>query len=169
MLIYANDHDDKLPVAGGPNGRCVARLPWWAAENLTDAYGLGDPNATDGRGSISASLYLLVKYAEVTPKSFVCRADYGTTEFKPTKYGLADKNLTHLWDFGPDPPKHCSYSYHIPYGPHGLTTSCEPGMAVAADRNPWIDSPFAKARDFSLFKPDIDPWNGTAEQACAGN
>jgi hypothetical protein len=169
MLIYSNDHDDKLPVAGAPNGRWVARLPWWAAENLTGAYGLSDPNAADGRASISASLYLLVKYAEVTPKSFVCKADYETTEFKPSKYGLANRNLTHLWDFGPEPPLHCSYSYHMPYGPYGLTVYSEPDMAVAADRNLWIDSPFAKAKDFSLFKPDVRPWNGTTEQARAGN
>ena len=27
-------------------------------------------------------------------------------------------------------------------------------MAVAADRNPWQDSPFAQARDFGAFNPD---------------
>ncbi len=156
MLIYSNDYNDELPRAGGPNGRWVARLPWWAADNLRDAYGLSDPNATEGRASVSASLYLLVKYAELTPKSFVCKEDFGTTEFKPAKYGVDDKKLIDLWDFGPNPPKHCSYSYHMPYGPYALTTSYLPGMAVAADRNPWQDSPFAKARDFHTFNPDGD-------------
>ena len=156
MLIYSNDYNDELPRAGGPNGRWVARLPWWAADNLRDAYGLSDPNATEGRASVSASLYLLVKYAELTPKSFVCKEDFGTTEFKPAKYGVDDKKLIDLWDFGPNPPKHCSYSYHMPYGPYALTTSYLPGMAVAADRNPWQDSPFAKARDFHAFNPDGD-------------
>jgi hypothetical protein len=154
MLIYSNDYDDEFPRAGGPNARWVARLPWWAAYNLKDAYGLSDPNATEGRASVSASLYLLVKYTEVTPKSLVCKEDYGTTEFKPDRYGVDDKKLIDLWDFGPNPPNHCSYSYHMPYGPYALTTSSEPGMAVAADRNPWQDSPFTKARDFHAFNPD---------------
>ena len=169
MLVYSQDYDDALPRAGGPNGRWVARLPWWAADNLKDAYGLSDPNPTEGRASISASLYLLVKYAELQPKSFVCKEDFGTTEFKPAKYGLGDKKLIDFWDFGPNPPRHCSYAYHMPYGPYHLTTSSPPGLAVAADRNPWIDSPFAKSKDFILFKPDIAPFNGTEDDARQGN
>ena len=88
MLIYSNDYDDKFPRAGGVNGRWVARTPWWAADNRNDAYGLSDPNGIDGRASTSASLYLLVKYVEVTPKSFVCIEDYGTTKFNPSDYGI---------------------------------------------------------------------------------
>jgi len=154
MLIYANDYDGALPSAGGPNARWVARSPWWAADNREDAYGLSDPNTNEGRASISASLYLLVKYAEVTPKSFVCKADFGTTEFNPADYGLDERKLNDLWDFGPNPPRHCSYSYHVPYGEYALTIFCDPGLAVAADRNPWMDSPFEKAREFSSFDPD---------------
>lgn len=164
MLIYANDYDDVLPSAGGPNGRWVARLPWWAADNSKDAYGLSDHKANQGRASISASLYLLVKYAEANPKSFICKEDYGTTEFKPVDYGIDDKKPIELWDFGPIPPKHCSYSYHVPYGGYPLTTSCDPGLAVAADRNPWMDSPFQQARDFQAFDPD-----GGKEAIKAGN
>ena len=164
MLIYANDHDGALPSAVGPNGLWVARLPWWAADNREDAYGLSDPKANEGRASISASLYLLVKSARVTPKSFVCKADYGTTEFNPTDYGLDDRKSNDLWDFGPNPPRHCSYSYHVPYGGYALNTSCDPGMAVAADRNPWMDSPFEKAREFHSFDPD-----GNREAIKAGN
>ena len=164
MLLYSNDYDDTLPSAVGPNGLWVARLPWWAADNRKDAYGLSDSNATDGRASVSASLYLLVKYDEATPKSFVCKADFGTTEFKPAKYGLGDEKLLDLWDFGPNPPLHCSYSYHLPYSKHRLTMTSDPRAAVAADRNPWIDSPFEKARDFRSFDP-----NGSREAIKAGN
>jgi len=164
MLIYANDYDDALPSAGGPNGQWVARSPWWAADNRKDAYGLSDPSAPDGRASVSASLYLLVKYAEATPKSFVCKEDFGTTEFNPADYGLDERKLNDLWDFGPNPPKHCSYSYHMPYGPYALTTRYEPGSAVLADRNPWMDSPFDTAREFRSFDPD-----GNIEAIKAGN
>ncbi len=164
MLIYSNDYNDELPRAGGPNGRWVARLSWWAADNLRDAYGLSDPNATEGRASVSASLYLLVKYAEVTPKSFVCKEDFGTTEFKPAKYGVDDKKLIDLWDFGPNPPNHCSYSYHMPYGPYALTTSSEPGLAVAAEPSPWMKAPAANPKNIADFDPD-----GDREKIKAGN
>ncbi|MFH1715843.1 MAG: zinc-ribbon domain-containing protein [Planctomycetota bacterium] len=169
MLLYPNDYDDALPSAVGPKGRWVSRLPWWAAESRENAYGLSDANAVDGRASVSASLYLLVKYSDVKLKSFVCKGDYGTREFRPAKYGAGDRNSTDLWDFGPNPPRHCSYAYHVPYGPYALTTSSERGSAVLADRNPWFDSPFEKGRDFSLFKPDVPPFTGTQEEARYGN
>ena len=133
MLIYSNDYDDKLPRTGGVNS----------------TYAQG------GVGTVSSCFYLLVKYAEVTPKSFLCLSDSGAKPFDPTKYGARDRDLALLWDFGPEPWKHCSYSYHMPFGPYALTTSCERGMAVAADRNPWIDSPFVNYRkDFRKFDPD---------------
>ncbi|MBN2133245.1 MAG: hypothetical protein JW741_27345 [Sedimentisphaerales bacterium] len=169
MLLYSNDYDDMLPLAGGENGRWVARTPWWGAGDRQNAYGLSDPNAADGRTSISANLYLLVKYSEVPPKSFVCTGERKTREFQPTDYGLADRKLTDLWDFGPNPPRHCSYAYHMPYGPYRLTAFRPPDFAVAADRNPWIGSPFCRARDFSRFKPDIPPYNGTGDERRCGN
>ena len=71
--------------------------------------------------------------------------------------GVCDKQLIELWDFGPDPSKHCSYTYHMPYGQYALTTSNLPGMAVAADRNPWLNAPGYSARpptDFVSFDPN---------------
>jgi hypothetical protein len=64
---------------------------------------------------------------------------------------------------------HCSYAYHHPFGTYALTTSSEPGFAVAADRNPWIESPAAAARVLSYFTPDISPYSGTSEKARQGN
>ena len=52
------------------------------------------------------------------------------------------------WDY-----KHCSYSYHMPFGLFYLRISDEPGMPIAADRNPWIDSPAAEAKDVFMFNP----------------
>jgi hypothetical protein len=81
--------------------------------------------------------------------------------------------LIDAWDFGPaaDAYKHCSYSYHCPFGMYALTTSSEPGFAVAADRNPFIVSPAATARDLSTFTPDLPAagYSGTSEQAKNGN
>ena len=163
MLMYSNDYDNEFPRAGGKNSVWSNHTPNWRADSRFVAYSL-NADGTGGRATISSSFYLLVKYSEVTPKAFVCNKDFGTTEFMPAKYGIDDNKLIDLWDFGPNPPKHCSYSYHMPYGPYALTSSYLPGMAVAAGRNPWQDSPFTKAKDFHMFNPD-----GDREAINAGN
>jgi len=179
MLIYANDYEDELPRSGGRSSTWALQIPQWDALNRFGAYGVG----TDGSGgtaNISSCFYLLVKYAEVTPKSFICKGDSGATEFKPSEYGIVDRDLIDLWDFGEyrdetdNPSAHCSYSYHVPFGLYALTTSSEPGMAVAADRNPWMDSPGTTAKDISLFDPDggkeaIQIGNAVAHQEDAQN
>jgi prepilin-type N-terminal cleavage/methylation domain-containing protein len=164
MLVYANDYDDELPRSGGRNSTWNTVIPAWDATNRFTAYGLA-ADGSGGTGSISSCFYLLVKYTDVTPKSFICKGDSGTTEFKPSDYNAGNKDLIDLWDFGPEPQKHCSYSYHMPFGLYALTTSSEPGLAVAADRNPWIDSPGADAKQFpGLFNPD-----GGTDAVKAGN
>ena len=155
MLMYSNDYDNEFPRAGGKNSVWSNHTPNWRADSRFVTYSL-NADGTGGRATISSSLYLLVKYEQVEPKRFVCKQDSGTTEFKPAKYSVPNKELIDLWDFGPNPLKHCSYSYHMPYGPYALTTPYRPGMAVAADRNPWIRSPFAKAKNISKFNPDGD-------------
>jgi hypothetical protein len=45
----------------------------------------------------------------------------------------------------------------MPYGLYALTTSSEPGMAVAADRNPWMTSPAAEGKTADVlgaYNPD---------------
>ena len=153
MLIYSNDYDDELPRAGGRNSTWNTTIPAWMAANRFQAYGVS-ANGEGGVGSISSCFYLLVKYAEVTPKSFICKGDSGTTEFKPADDGAGDRDLIDLWDFGLTPNERCSYSYHMPFGLYALTTSAEPGMAVAGDRNPFIPSPMAEAKNISLFVPE---------------
>ena len=164
MMMYSNDYDEELPRASGRNSVWAARIHDWKADNRFGAYNLNS-DGSSGQVSISSSFYLLIKHAEVKPESFVCNKDYKTTEFVPAKYGAGDRGLVELWDFGPEPSKHYSYSYHMPYGPYALNTSSEPGMAVAADRNPWMASAFVKAKkDFSKFNPD-----GGREAVKAGN
>jgi prepilin-type N-terminal cleavage/methylation domain-containing protein len=176
MLIYANDYEDELPRAGGRNTTWGAMpATGWRQTDRRLAFGLGT-DGTGGTASISSCFYLLVKYAEVTPKSFICKGDAGTTEFKlsdrtdvPTNFELID-----AWDFG-DPTeayKHCSYTYHAPFGLYALTTSNEPGFAVAADRNPWIVSPASTAGIWTDFRPDVTYIGGplgTSDQAKKGN
>ena len=168
MLIYSNDYDDELPRAGGRSSTWAANIPNWAANNRFAAYNVNQTDGSGGTASISSCFYLLVKYAEVTPKSFICKGDSGTSEFKTSDYPLAaGRELIDLWDFGPEPSKHCSYSYHVPFGLYALTTSSEPGMAVAADRNPWMTSPSSGPKD-PLGPPRFDP-KGGRESVNVGN
>jgi hypothetical protein len=155
MQIYSTDYCDEFPHAGGQATVWATRISDWRANERFAAYDL-QSDGTGGSASITASLYLLVKYAEVTPKSFVCRSDSGTTEFRPYEY-RAGEDLIDFWDFGPEPQRHVSYSYHMPYFFDGrsraVTSISEPGMAALADRNPWQSSPFAEAADFAAFRP----------------
>ena len=174
MLIYANDYEDERPRAGGRNTTWGAVKNWTAADRRA-AFNLNVTDGTGGTASVSSCFYLLVKYAEVTPKSFICKGDAGTTEFK-----LADRTniqanfeLIDAWDFGDATEnwKHCSYTYHVPFGLYALTTSNEPGFAVAADRNPWIKSPASDPLPFAAFVPDAGATGGTgtSDQAKKGN
>ena len=127
----------------------------WDAATQEEAYGMNQ-DGTGGSATISSALYLLVKYAEVTPNSFICKGDKKMSEFKPEKYGVKNRNLTDFWDFGPNPWKHNSYAYQMPFGQNALTTSNNPGTSIAADRNPWIPSPGWQVKDFTAFNPDGD-------------
>lgn len=154
MLVYANDYNDQLPRSGGKDATWANHIPDWRANDRIVAYGLAD-DGSGGQGSITSCFYLLVKYAKERPKSFICWGDKGTTAFNPGKEGVDKQALPELWDFGTEPSKHCSYSYHMPFGQYSLTTESEPGLAIAADRNPWQDSPAAAAKSFpGIYNPD---------------
>jgi hypothetical protein len=171
MFLSATDYQGALPRAGGPTTMWGPVVVWDAA-NRYMAFGL-NADGNGGTASISSSLYLLVKYYEAPTRLFLCRGDRGTTEFKLSDLAvdLGDFKLTDAWDLGPmaEAFKHSSYSYHIPYGPFALTTARDPNLAVAADRSPWFRSPSADPSQLALFKPDLNLFMGTPEQACAGN
>jgi prepilin-type N-terminal cleavage/methylation domain-containing protein len=163
MLIYANDYEDELPRAGVRDA--TLGTVNWAAETRLEAY-------NTNQASISSCFYLLVKYAEVTPKSFICKGDTGTTEFSLAEEDVTTSNfeLIDAWDFGSKPWEHCSYSYHAPFGTYALSISSEPGLAVCSERNPWIDSPGAEGKtNFTDFQPDTGDFNGDKETASIGN
>lgn len=167
IAAYSNDYGDGLPVVGGKGTRWTGHLHDWSAPDRSKAFAL-DPNGSNGEATVSSSLYLLVRYMQLDPKSFVCPVDRGTRGFRPQKYGMGNKGLGDLWDFGPDPARHCSYAYQMVYSPYKLTVFSEPGFAIAADRNPWMDEQTVK--DFSRFEPDLPAsFKGTGEQARFGN
>jgi prepilin-type N-terminal cleavage/methylation domain-containing protein len=177
MLIYANDYEDELPKAGGRSSTWGALTNYQGATRAA-AFGLTGTEGTGGKATISSCFYLLVKYAEVTPKSFICKGDSGTSEFKLADISgsvTAGTELIDLWDFGTQGKdgtayKSCSYSYHLPFNnTYALTVSSEPGFAVAAERNPFLNSP-AGVTDFATFIPDRTGYTGgTTETAKLGN
>jgi len=155
MLVYANDYDDELPRAGGQGAKWYKESVVWDADNQFDAYSL-DAKGMNGMATVTSSLYLLVKYAEVTTKTFICKGDSQVKEFQPGN----NVDVTQLWDFGKKGTDYCSYSYHLPYCTFPLTVTSDPSMAIAADPSPWIDT----TKDISNFNPV-----GTKEQKIYGN
>ena len=158
IQIYADDYEGDFPRAGGESSVWSPRISNWVADDRYVAYDLNPADGSGGAASITSSFYLLVKYSDVLPKTFLCPGDKGTTEFKPADYGERIKKLADLWDFGPYKPReHCSFSYHMTYSQYPLTTSSESGMAIAADPNPWISSSFVDGKGaglFAQFNPD---------------
>jgi prepilin-type N-terminal cleavage/methylation domain-containing protein/prepilin-type processing-associated H-X9-DG protein len=176
MMLYAQDNDDELPRAGG-RGSDWLRSVAFNASNRRNAYGIG-PDGSGGGGTITSCFYLLVKYAEVTPESFICKGDTSVEEFELSDETNVPPNaeLTDLWDFGEyidarsNPGTHCSYTYQMPFTVYALTTAGEPGAAVAGDRNPWLLLPGAsEIEDFSQYAPAIAPWNRSSDEAREGN
>ena len=150
MSMYSHDYDNEYPRAGGIDSVWATGIANWKADNRITAFGLS-ADGSGGMATITSSLYLLVKYTDRSPRSFVCKGDSGTTKFRSEDYNVSNMWYMDLWDFGPESAKHCSYSYHIPYGLYPLTSSSEPGMAVVADRNPWMKSPRTEGKDASLL------------------
>ena len=180
MLLYANDNDDEMPKAGGRTNTWnpVGLGAGWIAPTRQMAYNL---SGNTGSATVSSSFYLLVKYAEVTPKQFVCKGESDTREFTFAELGTgvvsAGMTLTDAWDFGPGGAasptyEYCSYSLHHPFSNYALTTTHEPTMAVAADRNPWMTLPTERGDElgWQYFVPDEDGISGaTSESARVGN
>ena len=149
MMVYAQDFEDEYPVQGG--NATVAwswngRTPRWGD---TEKLWAGDIAAT-----VSSSLYLLVRNADVDPKSFVCRSG-DEKAFKGLDPNPLNTDLVELWDFGglgdatwggtDDWPKeHVSYAYQLPYSVEGrparpASATSSASTAILADKNPWCD------------------------------
>jgi len=148
ILLYAGDNKEEFPVAG-PRGSLWA--PKGAITDWTGGLNNTQDDAFRGNlATIGSSFYLLIKYADVTVKQYVCKGDVGTKPFKLTDYvsptGAAIEDFTKGWDFGRKPGIYSSYSYHMPYcrgsaDAQGLpiSTNSDPASPVGADRNPYLD------------------------------
>jgi prepilin-type processing-associated H-X9-DG protein len=142
MCAYANDYKDQFPQLPGTG-------PW--SKKLGFEFDLAKPDFSKGGlhsaadRTITASLYLLVKYADVLPKDFKCPADNNVTQFDGRN--LKQLDSVELWDFGAEPYKHVSYAMHNPYGAYPATAKLSAIFAIAGDMSPWF-------RQGDFVKPD---------------
>jgi prepilin-type N-terminal cleavage/methylation domain-containing protein len=148
LMMYANDYHDQYVRAGG-SGSAWGQTGNW--QGTTELLAFPNHNAT-----IGACLYYLVKYADVSPKTFICGGDVGSKEFKLADYpnNFLTQDIMLAWDFGPwtDPTsgtarnilKHYSYAYQYPFVQVGATTYfpvnslSDAGIVIMADRNPYM-------------------------------
>ena len=148
-VVYANDYEDDFVLQGGGGNRT------W--DYGTAQWQIIDKDwAEGGLISVGASLYLLVREADVSPKSFVCGGG-GQREYDGQNGFSLD--LVELWDFGHPEyddqttgPANCvSYSYQMPYDANGDASryaadgTKSAAFAIMADKNPFFDPKLIQA------------------------
>jgi hypothetical protein len=151
-MMYANDFHDQYVRAGGPGSVWGVTKTWDAT---TEVLAYGTPPPPSNKATIGACLYYLVKYADVSPKTFICGGDTGASEFKLANYNINPPNnlitqdIMLAWDFGPigttmNILKHYSYAYQYPFvdvtrqGYFPLNSLSDAGIVIMADRNPYM-------------------------------
>jgi prepilin-type N-terminal cleavage/methylation domain-containing protein len=146
ILLYSNENEEKYPRIGTPYVLCTSMSTGsnmsyeWDKPNTLADYG----ETTLAWATVTSSLFLLVKYADVNPSQFICSA-HKATKFELNDYEAvleADsaKDITECWDFGPDSAKHVSYSYNYPYSPFSPDASSSPTTPIIADLSPWMEA-----------------------------
>ena len=146
IVVYANDYDGAYPELPGKGA--------WS-KGLGFDYSMPNPQfgpaGTQGDvgRTISASWYLLVREADVSPKSFVCPSSSQEAFDGENPNGL---DITELWDFGDDPYKHVSYVLQNPYGAFAVREELGEGFAMGGDMSPWF-----KDGDFVAPSKTIGP------------
>ncbi len=137
QAVYANEYEDQwarqcssVPVAGTQITWAAGMSGW---QNSNENW--NDPTQSYVI-TVSSSLYLLVREADVSPKSFVCGGG-GQTAYDGTN--LVGADLVELWDFSATPKAYVSYSYHMPYSKYAASGSASAAFAAMADKNPWMD------------------------------
>ena len=136
MAVYAHDYNDRYPQLPGTG-------PWskelgFSYDTLKPDFSPNGPQGDTPR-TVTASWYLLVREADVSPKSLICpKSKQKESDGKNPK----NLDLVQLWDLGPTPHKHVTYAMHNPYGrfPASVYAKKEgfSSFAIAADMNPWF-------------------------------
>jgi prepilin-type N-terminal cleavage/methylation domain-containing protein len=173
--VYCQDYDDEYTIQGQGN----TNLTWSDRTTGFQKTITESPWSSRTEISIGASLYLLVREADVTPDSFVCpsgdeKAYEGQNDFQ--------LDLVELWDFGfpgyqdTGPVKCVSYSYHMPYvggtgsgsgarGTFAADGTRSASFAMMADKNPYFDQNLSKgglANDLSNYQNVVSLIGGSS-------
>jgi prepilin-type N-terminal cleavage/methylation domain-containing protein/prepilin-type processing-associated H-X9-DG protein len=169
IYTYLQDNDDDFPRAGGRKSQWAKTIADWEGEDEEAAFG---ETAENAYATIGSCWYLLVKYADVPAKQFICKGDVGAREFKLSDYDYKEEvifDITDPWDFAnydedhTAPGMHYSYSYHHPFHWDGknfpLNGSSNPASPVAADRNLWFDKNAEGYRD-GTDEEEVPQWKG---------
>jgi prepilin-type N-terminal cleavage/methylation domain-containing protein len=204
---YAQQYKDDYPKSGGramvPTDQTSnwadysyffqgAASTFWGA--TFDWAGYSESYAFKGttnirKATIGSCFFLLIKYADLGPKVFICKADSSSTAFKladyanpptdPTNYGYLNNDIKNAWDFGTmgtvntkgiPPAQHYSYCYQMPFG--GAATayfqanpSRQPDFAMMADRSPYMvvnpDTTAGLYRYTSGANEDTENWGNS--------
>lgn len=152
VLLYNNDYKD-FPQAG-----LKSTCKWSTNGKILDFDNSARDQAfddLDNDATVTSTLYLLIRYADIGPSSFVCGGDSGAREFKLSETTSSVSDITAIWDFGGDVPSESelwpgmynSYAYHLPYYDYSedpargfaLGSYSNPASPLAADRNPYFD------------------------------
>lgn len=165
-MVYATSFEGEFPIQG--QGYDVEHDWGWVTTKFQDG-SLKDWNGTPGLVTVGASLYLLIREADVTPKQFVCPSG---DEKAYDGENASNLDIVELWDFGMyldtdtavqgqgrrhGPKNHVSYSYQLPYdvtGPednlpaYPPDSSADASIAIMADKNPWFDPKLIYSSDY---------------------
>jgi prepilin-type N-terminal cleavage/methylation domain-containing protein len=164
MLTYSTDDKyESYPIAGSSgaywdkgNGSKAGTCTW----DWRDPKAFPETATPPLKTTVSACLYLLIKYADVSANQFICPgSDLKKFELRNYDMGTFTGTSTDVWDFGAKTNEkpagsrgkgHQSYSYEMPLiftgavainsttpTNHHVTSSSNPSKAVMADRNPF--------------------------------
>ena len=175
MMVYANDFEDEYPVAGAGNAG-VNEAREWGSRTSDWQLGPDIDWTTSGDITVGASLFLLVREADVSTKSFVCKSSDQKAYEGQLPASAPDYELVELVDFGSWSLDNCgprgcvSYSYQQPYqistawSPQSASPIGAAGNALMADKNPWLDPKLVHQTP----NPDGSDWEGLVDLFPAG-
>ncbi len=199
-IVYAHDNDGEYPRSGGAGATWSQNgmLPLWYggrqyfSESRAFNYIVNEDTGEitkSGQATITSSWFLLIKYAKVTPNSFLCKGDRDVVSFVLQNYYVPRINpntgfptaLEDVFDFGgggidtdtgevlPLPGQLVSYAYNMPFSSTNSNTNpdVDPGMAPGAIMDNFgPDCPVAADRSPYLDKnatdDDIDEYGGNS-------
>ena len=162
MMVYSNENDESFPRSGVSTSVWLdttsgsGTLGWqW---DKSDVFTTGTGVAANAKATVSSSLYLLIKYADVSGAQFVCQGsdqkkfelETASAKASEQNYSSVAKDLTECWDFGTikggsgasalGPWNYVSYSYQVPWTSYATGVSSPAGVGLMSDKSPYYDS-----------------------------